>query len=257
MQTKKVITLLLLWSCFICFSGCSHNTSKPEKQELTEQVYQNLLMAYNARDYQRVKTGLDYINKKGIADKRTMYLEALIEIIQNMPDKAISRLQDAIALDPEFSEAHNTLGTVYMQQQKFSLAQTEFLKACSNPLYQTPEKAYHNLGNLYTQQGKLEQARGCYLKAIELNQNYFPSHYELSRLYLKSNRLELAAQEIEKAKNIAPEHPGVWLQIGDIEATRGKKELAIAAYKKVIKLNPGCNFADRASQELDRINKTY
>jgi len=257
MQTKKVITLLLLLSCIIGFTGCSHNPSDQKERKLSEQYYQNLLMAFNARDYQLVKTGLNEINKAGIADKRTLYIEALIDIIQNMPDEAVSKLQDAIAMDPGFSEAHNTLGTVYMQQEKFSLAQTEFLKACDNPLYRTPEKAYHNLGNLYTRQEKLEQAQGCYLKAIELNHDYFPSHYELSRLYLNSNRLDLAAQEIEKAKKIAPEHPGVWLQIGDIEATRGEKGLAIAAYKKVIKLNPGCNFADRASQELDRINKTY
>lgn len=257
MQTKKVITLLLLLSCFICFSGCSHNATKPKEQELSEQIYQNLLLAFNARDYQLVKTGLDEINKAGIADKRTMYLEALIEIMQKMPDKAIAKLQAAIALDPDFSEAHNTLGTVYMQQQKFSLAQTEFLKACENPLYQTPEKAYHNLGNLYTRQEKLEQARACYLKAIELNQNYFPSHYELSRLYLNASQFDLATQEIEKAKKIAPEHPGVWLQIGNIEASRGDRELAVAAYNKVIKLNPGCNFADQAREELDRINKTY
>jgi Tfp pilus assembly protein PilF len=257
MQTKKIITLLLLLSCFVCFIGCSHNPKKAEERKLSEEFYQNLLMAFNARDYQLVKTGLDEINKAGIADKRTLYLEALIDIIQNMPDKAITNLQAAIAMDPGFSEAHNTLGTVYMQQQKFSLAQTEFLRACDNPLYLTPEKSYHNLGNLYTRQEKLEQAQGCYLKAIELNHDYFPSHYELSRLYLNSNRLDLAAREIEKAKKIAPEHPGVWLQIGDIEATRGEIDLAVAAYKKVIKLNPGSNFADRASQELDRINKTY
>ncbi len=212
-------------------------------------------MAFNAGDYALVKTGLDEINKAGIADKRTLYLEALVNIIQDMPDNAVTRLQEALALDPGFSEAHNTLGTVYMQQNKLSLAQTEFLKACENPLYTTPEKAYHNLGNLYTRQGKQEQAQGCYIKAIELNRNYFPSHYELSRLYLNSNRINLAMKEIEKAKKIAPKHPGVWLQIGNIEAARGNQNLAIAAYKKVIKLNPGCNFADRAGEELDRINK--
>ena len=257
MQTKKILILGLLLGCFICFAGCSHNSSKPQKQELSEEFYQNLLMAFNARNYQLVKTGLNEINKAGIADKRTLYLEALIDIIQNVPDKAITKLQEALVLDPEFSEAHNTLGTVYMQQKKFSLAQTEFLKACENPLYTTPEKSYHNLGNLYTRQENLEQAQGCYLKAIELNHDYFPSHYELSRLYLNSNRLDLATVEIEKAKEISPKHPGVWLQIGDIEATRGNTDLAVAAYQKVIKLNPGCNFADRASAELDRINKVY
>lgn len=257
MQTKKVITLLLLLCCFIGLAGCIHNSQKSEERQLSEQFYQNLLTAFQAGDYQLARAGLDEINKAGIADKRTLYLEALVNINQNMPDKAIARLQDAIALSPKFSEAHNMLGTIYMQQKKYSLAQTEFLKAYENPLYPTPEKAYHNLGNLYMLQDKQVQAQACYIKAIELNQDYFPSHYELSRLYFNSNRLDLATQEIEKAKKISPKHPGVWLQIGDIEAARGEGDLAVAAYKKVIKLNPGSNFADRASQELDRINKDY
>lgn len=214
-------------------------------------------MAFSAKDYKLVKTGLNEINDAGIADKRTLYLEALLNSIQNMPDKAIASLQAAIAMDPEFSEAHNMLGTIYMQQKRYALAHTEFLKACDNQLYRTPEKAYHNLGNLYKLQEKVEQAQSCYLKAIELNHDYFPSHYELSRLYFETNRLDLAAQEIEKAKEIAPEHPGVWLQIGNIEDARGEKDEAIAAYKKVIKLNPGCNFADQASQKLGHLKKTY
>ncbi len=257
MQTRKIITFGLLLFCLIGFAGCGHSPEKSQKRELSEQFYQNLLVAFNAKDYQLVRTGLNEINKAGIANKRTLYLEALVDVIQDMPDKAIDRLHEALALDPDFGEAHNMLGTIYMQQNKLSLARTEFLEACENSLYSTPEKAYHNLGNLYTRQGKLELAQGCYMKAIELNRNYFPSHYELSRLYLNSNRLDLAFDEIEKAREIAPEHPGVWLRIGDIEITRGNTDIAVAAYKKVIKLGPKSNFAEQAADELNRISKDY
>ena len=254
---KRVITLFLLLGCFAICLGCNHNSKKPEQQQLSAEFYENLLIAFNAHNYPLVRTGLDKINEAGIADKRTLYLEALLALIENSPEKAVTKLQDALVFDPEYGEAHNTLGTIYMRQGKLALAETEFLLASNNPLYQTPEKAYHNLGKLYQIQGKNLQAQSCYNKAITLNQDYFPSHYELSYLYLDTERIELASDEIEMARQISPEHPGVWFQIGKIETARGENEKAISAFRKVIELQPGGNFADRADKELTRIKKSH
>ncbi|MCK5914905.1 MAG: hypothetical protein KAG92_02100, partial [Deltaproteobacteria bacterium] len=70
-------------------------------------------------------------------------------------------------------------------------------------------------------------------------------------------RIELASDEIEMARQISPEHPGVWFQIGKIETARGENEKAISAFRKVIELQPGGNFADRADKELTRIKKSH
>jgi type IV pilus assembly protein PilF len=255
---KPLRTFFLLLSWALTFCACNTtSTPKPEEHQLSEKFYQNLLVAFSGHDYQLVHTGLDKINEAGIADKRTRYLEAMLALIERKPDVAVTALQDALVMDPEFGEAHNTLGTIYMQQKKYDLAETEFLKACDSAMYQTPEKAYQNLGNLYCIQKKNRQAQGCYLEAIKLRPGYFPPHYELSRLYLQTQRLELAADEIEKARQINSEHPGVWLQIGKIEKARGNQNEAIKAFEKVMKLQPAGKFADLANQEIESINKVY
>ncbi len=253
----RAITFFLLLCCLLTIFGCAGSSTKePEKRELSEQFYENLLNAFNARDYDLVKTGLDKVNEAGIADKRTRYLGALVALVENDPDKAIIKLKDALVMDPGFAEAHNTLGTIYMQQKKFALAETEFLKAGSNSLYHTPEKAYHNLGNLYRLQDKNLQAQACYNKAISFNKDYFPSHYELSRLYFATDRLTLAREEIDEAQQISPDHPGVWLQIGKIEEASGEKNKAVEAFEHLLKLAPGGTFADQATKELKRINNS-
>ncbi|MCD6292531.1 MAG: tetratricopeptide repeat protein [Deltaproteobacteria bacterium] len=248
-----IISAILL--CLICGSGCNH-TPSPEKRELSEQFYNNLLIAFSARDYALVKTGLQKIEEAGIEDKRTLYLKALVALIEKRSDDAITALKTALVFDPEYGEAHNALGCIYMQQKRFTEAETEFFIACNNPGYQTPEKAYLNLGKLYQLQDKNEQAQGFYIKATAINSDYFPPHYELCLLYINLNKFEMAAQEVEKARQISPKHPGIWYQIGEIEKSRQNDSAAIEAFKKVLKLQPQGDFADRATKQLNLLTKT-
>ena len=251
-RTGKVF---IIFFCLFCCLSCSH-TPPPEQRQLSDKFYKNMLIAFSARDYDLVKIGLQKINEAGIENKKTLYLEAMVALMEQKPEKAVPALKAALVIDPNYAEAHNTLGSIYMQQKLFAAAEAEFVAASNNRLYQTPEKAYHNLGNLYHMQDKNEQASGCYLKAIGFNSDYFPSHYELSSLYFSMNKFELAAQEIEKARQISPEHPGVWFQIGVIEKARQKTPQAIEAFKQVIKLQPSGSFANRATKELNIINES-
>lgn len=250
----RIFFVILIY--IICCAACGH-TPPPEQRQLSDQFYENLLIAFEARNYSLVKNGLQKVNEAGIEDQRTLYLESMVALIEHKPEKAVSALKAALAIDPEHAEAHNTLGSIFMQQKRFAEAETEFIEAGSNKLYQTPEKAYHNLGNLYRLQDKNKQALGCYHKAIDFNSDYFPSHYELSSLYFNLNKFELAAKEAEKARQISPEHPGVWLQIGKIEKALQKTPQAIEAFKQVIKLQPSGSFAESASRELNLISEPH
>ena len=246
----KAGTVTSIILCLIFIVGCGP-TPTPEKRELSNEFYENLLIAFTARDYNLVKNGLQKIEEAGIENKRTCYLKAMVALNEQKPEQAVSALKSALVFDPEYGEAHNTLGSIYMQQQLLAEAETEFLSAANNTLYQTPEKAYHNLGRLYQLQNKEDQAQSCYRKAIELNQDYFPSHYELSQLYFKLNKFEEAYQEIERARKISPEHPGVWLQLGKIEKSRRNQEQARQAFKQTIKIQPLGFFGKQANQELN------
>ena len=245
---KSGITFTILF-CLICTWGCSH-APPPEKPELSNKFYNNLLAAFSGRDYALVKTGLQKINEAGIEDKRTLYLQALVALIEQRPEDAITDLKASLTFDPDYGEAHNTLGSIYMQQKRLAEAETEFIEASNNELYPTPEKAYFNLGKLYQLQNKNEQAQTCYLKATRLEPDYFPPRYELSLLYLSLKKFDLAAQEAEIACHLSPEHPGAWLHLGEVEKARHNNSAAIIAFRQVLELQSVGNFADRATTEL-------
>ncbi|HDS17124.1 MAG TPA: tetratricopeptide repeat protein [Proteobacteria bacterium] len=235
--------------------SCGHAPSSTEPQRLAEETYEDLLMAFAAHDYQQLKEKLARIKTSGIEDKRIFYIEAIVALAENHPADAVPALQAALAIDPEYAEAHNTLGAVYTQQKHYAEAEKALAKAAGNPLYRTPEKAFHQLGYLYQLQGKPEQALACYQKALAIKADYFPSHYELSRLYFDLNRFEAAALEIEQARILSPTHPGVWLRKAKIARALGESAEAAAAFDEVLKLQPRGLFADEAAAELEALGK--
>ncbi len=244
--------VLLLVPMLLCLTlCCSHTPPAPKANALSDEQYQELAAAFAARDFGRLRRDLIELKNQGIKDKRALYLEALMNF--NKPERARPLLQEALRLDPHYSEAHNALGLVYEQENQISLAETEFVKAVSNPLYLTPEKAYQNLGNLYRRQKKDDLALACYRKALKFNLDYFPAYYEMARLNFKKHELQTALQEINKAKELSPKHPGVWLMIGKIEEQLNHPHEARQAYKKVGELQPVGAFAEEARQKLKEL----
>jgi len=248
------MVFLLLLACLCWTPGCGHSSGRVSTK-LTELQYDGLLEAFAARDFPRIKKELAQLHAEGVRDKRISYLEAMLALIENQPEKAKPFLIEALELDPQYPEAHNALGTIYMEENDLDKAETEFIKAVSNPLYPTPEKAYHNLGNLYRRQKRNDLALACYQKALKFNHNYFPSHYELARLYYSQHQYEPALKEINRAREISPRHPGVWLVIGQLNLALDNKEDARDAFKQVISLQPIGSFADQARKELQKLGQ--
>jgi type IV pilus assembly protein PilF len=248
---QRCCLILLIPACFFLFFACSHSPATSSPTALSDEQYQEMAAAFAARDYARLRRELIQLKNEGIKDKRALYLEALMNL--NNPENAKPLLLEALRLDPQYSEAHNALGVIYVQEKQYPLAETEFVKAVSNPLYVTPEKAYQNLGNLYREQGKEELALACYRKALKYNLDYFPAHYELARYYFRQKELRAALKEINQARELSPKHPGVWLLIGEIEELRDNPGPAREAYKKVLELQPVGVFADQARQKLKEL----
>jgi tetratricopeptide (TPR) repeat protein len=81
-------------------------------------------------------------------------------------DSAIELYQKVVALDPEFSKAHNNLGVALVQVKRYEEARTHFAEA----IRLDPElsEAYPNLAALMGMQGKHAEAIGMLQKAIAI-----------------------------------------------------------------------------------------
>ena len=85
-------------------------------------------------------------------------------------DIAVDRITKAIAIKPDYAEAHSNLGISLQHLGKLEEAVGSYRKALSlKPDY---AEAHNNLGNALRELGKLDDAGARYRKAFAIKPNY-------------------------------------------------------------------------------------
>lgn len=127
--------------------------------------------------------------------------------------------EQALRIKPDYMEAQNNLGTIFYAAKSYRRAISAYRKA----IRMVPESArsasiYSNLGTAFFARKKYDEASEAYQIALKLDPNVFESHsnygvmlqernveerarfhYQMAKLYAKSNRVELAMQYLRKA----------------------------------------------------------
>jgi tetratricopeptide (TPR) repeat protein len=117
--------------------------------------------------------------------------------IKGMWDEAITEYKKAIALNPNYADAHNILGLAYANKGMRDEAIAEFKKAIAlNP---NDAEAHNNLGVAYGNKGMLDEAITEFKKAIALNPNYAEAHYNLAVSYYYKGQHGLAIKHCDQA----------------------------------------------------------
>ena len=80
--------------------------------------------------------------------------------------EAEALLQDALIVDSNFGPAHNSLGAIYLNQNKLYLAAWEFEQA--HKLMPDAVEPYNNLGLVHEKAGKYGQAIEYFLSLIHI-----------------------------------------------------------------------------------------
>ncbi len=169
-------------------------------------------------------------------------------------DRAIE-LGDKLELDhPGLkAEAYNLKGSIYASQGKYDDAITNFKRALTDELYQTPEYARYNLASMYLEKKNLQLAYETTQMILERNSHYAPAWHLNSKIYVAQGKLNEA---IDSLKHAVLEYPGyiearwdlaqLYLQMG--AAGKAKEELT-----RVIELDPGGVFGTKAVGRLKEL----
>jgi len=101
-------------------------------------------------------------------------------------DEAIKNFQQAIALKPDFAEAHYHLGESYMEVGESKKAVAAFKEAVNRK----PDfaEAYHQLGRAYLAEKDDKKAVESYNEAIRLAPQSKTSYYDLGSFYLERGK---------------------------------------------------------------------
>ena len=132
-------------------------------------------------------------------------------------DQAVRLYEESIAYDPT-AEAHTFLGWTYSFLDRYDDAIAECKKAIAvDPEFGNP---YNDIGSYLIKLGQLDAAIPWLERAVHA-QRYEPRHYphcNLGRVYRAKGMLQKAIEEFEKALAIEPEYPYAINELAEIRA---------------------------------------
>jgi len=111
-------------------------------------------------------------------------------------DQAIAALKGAINIFPNYAEAYNNIGTLFLQKKNYEDAEKMLKTAIDiRPYY---GKAFYNLGRLYLEKNEEEKAWTYFKKATEGDLDVGEGFYTLGQMSLRMKKYEEAVKAFEQ-----------------------------------------------------------
>jgi cytochrome c-type biogenesis protein CcmH/NrfG len=186
------------------------------------------------------------------------------ELIDNKNiDRGILHLEKAVALSPNFFEAHLFLGTAYVEKHELGKAEHALLRAIEiNPKVAEPQIA---LGEVYRQQKRYVDAKKTLAGGIKLAESSALAHLTLARVYWDlglattdkefRSDLEKAWQEVNIAMRLNPNLPQAHLLAGNLLFKARRAKEALPEYEAYLRLDPGGEFAAQTQDVVQKIKR--
>lgn len=156
-------------------------------------------------------------------------------------NKAIAAFSQAIALNPQYAEAYNNRGAIYVDKGQYDLAMAEYDRAIAmKPRY---AQAHYNRGEVLGRKGRYDLAITEYSQAIALNPRYANAYYNRGLAYYRQGQYDNAVADfnqtitLKSALNV--EDAAAYSNRGSIYMEKGQYVLAIADFDRAIAASPG------------------
>lgn len=165
------------------------------------------------------------------------YEDAHRDLTRHDADSATRRLQEAVALAPQFAEAWNELGTIAYQTQHYDRAE-EYFRAALEHDPQAFEPLV-NLGGVLVTVNRADEAWRYNAMAVAARPNDALAHSQLGMNCFELGDLAAAAKELERARAIDPAHfSHPQLLLAQIYLRQGAKSAAAGALEEFLRHHP-------------------
>jgi tetratricopeptide (TPR) repeat protein len=149
-------------------------------------------------------------------------------------EEAADHYDKAVQIQPKFAKAHNNLGNTLVRLGKVEEAITHYTEALQ--LKPKWAEVHNNLGNAMVVQWKIEEATAHYAKAVELKPDYADAHNNLAVALTRQGRFEEATVHYLEALRLKPGSAETHNNFGVALFHMGKVEESIVQYKKALEL---------------------
>ena len=152
----------------------------------------------------------------------------------------IEYLEKVINLDPNATVAYYQIGNAYAAQKKFDSAISQYEKVIAKSPKAIPPLMM--LAVLYDRKTQTDKANEHYRKILDINKNFVPAANNLAWNYAHfGGNLDVALGLAQRARELAPQDPGVADTLGWLSYKKGLYPTAISALKESNEANKGSN----------------
>jgi len=167
--------------------------------------------------------------------------------------EAVRHFSKAVAIAPDFYEARNNLGLVYLSNMDFSNAETQFTQVLRlNP---SDDQAYFNLGNAYLLNSRLPEAEKTVRLGLERRPDSAFGKLLLGMIYGRSGNKPRAEQLLLECLNTDSSMSKARLELVNIYLQENRKDEAILQLRDFLKSSPQDAFAPKAQEVLARLEQ--
>lgn len=156
--------------------------------------------------------------------------------------------ENTLAVTAENFLGHNNLGVALARQGRLAEAIAEYNEALR--IQPDFSEAHNNLGNALVREGRLVEAIAHYTEALRLRPDYPEAHNNLAVALSRQGRVEEAIREFEEALRSMPGQASVHYRLAILLERRGDTAEAIRHLETALQLNPGYQEARRTLDDL-------
>ena len=170
---------------------------------------------------------------------------------QGKTEDAVAHFEKALSYSPDFSPAHNHLGSVYLSRQKFDEAQKEFEAALK--ANQNDTQARFNLANALLMIHRYDEADREIEEGLKRQPNSAFGYFLQGSMYSHTNRPELAEKSLRTALQYDPKMSQASLQLVNLYLQQKRTSDAIVELESYLKVFPDTPFSPQARDLLKRL----
>jgi tetratricopeptide (TPR) repeat protein len=163
---------------------------------------------------------------------------------------AVGHLEKAVKIAPDFVQAHNNLGAMYINLRDYKSAMVELQKTIDlDPKLESP---YHNLAMLMIFLGRLPEAEAAARHALELDVEGAKSRYWLGRILVMERKSTPEAEQL--LTQAATQIPEAMLWLAQILQNRGEISAAMVELQAYLQVS-GVDQRDKVETWLGQLAK--
>jgi tetratricopeptide (TPR) repeat protein len=226
---------------------------RPAQQDADLQVVFRAFLIFDLATEKAAAISLDVIDARAPAEAREQLSRGRTALVKKSYPEAIAHLQKAIALYPDFYEAHLLLGTTFVDEREWKQAETAFERAVA--LKAGSATPMLLLGEVYWREKRYQEAEKTLLDGLKLDDKSWNGYFVLARLYWDQENIPKAAPAIGHTLQLKPDFAPAHLLAGNILLRINQQERALAEYQEYLRLEPKGEFAVPTRELVAKLSK--